>query len=429
MFAGGTASGGAATGGNMGAGGSSIIASYTVTFNSNAGTVGITVVGTSTTPQATCGPDNCRVPAGGAVSLTAPTGSPGFVFTGWSGGAGCSTIANSITLSNITADIACTANYTPVYTVTVTVTGGPIGTTITPTSASPKAICSPGSCQIPSGGSLVAAAPSLTDWYFNGWTGAVTSTSPSVTLSNVLESQSITANYINQRREPCADKPPANAVTSSTPQVTTSYTTAGGWTSPTQCPWTCKSDYCLVANACVPQYVDVLSYTGGTSAFSYGYDVGLASYLGEGQGVTSASKVTIDRFGFNFRTGFTSTSGEPITNPSQVQLDQRDANGQILASFTKALDTGFGGGWVFWDTPSTSLNANILYIFTSFLATADTQRANASIAGDTTVPSVAGGSYYYAIQTSTSDLTSWSFWSTSGAVLQFRAQQRNSACK
>jgi hypothetical protein len=249
------------------------------------------------------------------------------------------------------------------------------------------------------------------------------------TLSNIAANMALTANYINQRQEPCADQPPANAVTSSTPQVTTTYTTAGGWSIPTQCPWTCKPDYCLAANACIEQYVDVLSYTGGSSSFDYGHNQVLG-FTGLGQGVSPTSKITMDRFGLNLRTGFSSGSGQPITQANRMELDQRDANGQILASFDKTLDPNFGGGWVFWDTPSTTLNANVLYVFTSFLATAATQKVDTSVAGDTTVASTAGGSYYWSIQdTSTPDFKPWSAWVPGSVVLQFRIQKRNSACQ
>jgi hypothetical protein len=404
------------------------VATFSVS-GSIVGGSGVTVAATSTTPQATCAAASCRVPEGGVVTLTAPAEAPGFLFTGWSGGAGCSSTSNTITLSSITADTACTATYTPVYTVTVTVVGGPAGTTITPNSTTPKATCSAGSCKVPSGGSATATAPSLTNWYFTGWTGALTSSTADATLSGIIANMAITANYINQRQEPCADQPPANAVTSSTPQVTTAYTTVGGWSSPTQCPWTCKPDYCLSANACIEQYVDVLSYTGGTSSFAYGYVTALG-FTGIGQGVSSTSKITMDRFGFNLRTGFSSGSGQPITQANRMELDQRDANGQVLASFAKSLDPSFSGGWVFWDTPSTTLNANALYIFTSFLATAETQKVETSVAGDTTVASTAGGSYYWSIQENgTPDFTSWSAWVPGSVVLQFRIQKRNSACQ
>jgi hypothetical protein len=50
------------------------------------------------------------------------------------------------------------------------------------------------------------------------------------------------ASCINERLVDCSDAAPANA-TSNVVQVTITYTTAGGWTEPTDCAWTCDDEF------------------------------------------------------------------------------------------------------------------------------------------------------------------------------------------
>lgn len=56
-------------------------------------------------------------------------------------------------------------------TVTAVVMGSPAGTRITPSSPTPGSSCAAGSCKIPVGGSVMVVTPSLTDWFFDSWTG------------------------------------------------------------------------------------------------------------------------------------------------------------------------------------------------------------------------------------------------------------------
>jgi hypothetical protein len=335
-----------------------------------------------------------------------------------------------VTLSNVTADAACVANYQAVYLVTIALSGGPAGTSITPTSSTPGAICAAGSCRVPSGGVVVASAPALADWFFDGWSGGAVAATSTVTLTDITGSAAITATYINQRQVPCADQPPTNATTASTPSVISTYTTAGGWSTPELCPWTCNTDYCSTGAACAANYLDQIAFTVDTANMWFGgddrSDIGPRS-VGGGQGVTPTGTITMDRFGFNLCGPFRyAAAGTPGSQPNTVELDRRDSSGVIQASYTTTLAADFGGGWVYWNTSPTTLSAGTLYIFTCFLTTAFTQKVNSGICGDQAA-GYAGGSGY-AGQVTSGDLTSWTSWSPHQWDFDFRVQQHNPAC-
>ncbi|HPS30657.1 MAG TPA: MopE-related protein, partial [bacterium] len=55
---------------------------------------------------------------------------------------------------------------------------------------------------------------------------------------------------INSKQVNCADNAPANATSNIVP-VTVTYTTAGGWTSPSNCEWNCNNNYILENGSCI----------------------------------------------------------------------------------------------------------------------------------------------------------------------------------
>jgi hypothetical protein len=302
-----------------------------------------TITATSTSPGAGCSGGGCRVITGSSVTLTAPDNSPGVVFNHWGGSPGCDGGATSAIIANVTADVSCTAYYTPLLAITISVTGGPASTTITPTSSTPKAVFTVGSCGVPSGGSVTATAPSLTNWHFNGWMGSVVSANPTLSFDAITASQAVTANYINQRQAAFVDQALANAV-SAPSTVTINHTTAGGWSTPSACVLTCKPDYCQSSGFCSAAYVDVASYTGGASSYSLGCDNFDPPHNCSGQGrrVTSPTTTPMDRFGFNFADGFQFLSDWTYaTAPSTLKLDRRDAAGNVTASYTTTVDPSF----------------------------------------------------------------------------------------
>lgn len=276
---------------------------------------------------------------------------------------------------------------------------------------------------------MSVSALGLTDWFFSGWTGTQMSDTHTVSISNIQSDITIAANYINTRMQPCRDAPPSNAHSTSMPNVMVTYTTAGGWSTPAACPWSCDLEFCTDGGGCAAGFLDRIAYTSGTASMWFGGDdrPDLVRSVGAGQGVTPTTTVTMNRFGFHLQGGFRfATTGQFGTQPNTAQLDRRDAGGNVIASYQTTRAPNFAGGWLYWDTPTTTLNAGTLYIFTAFLTNAFTQKVDSGTFGDTAA-TYAGGSGY-AGQTGSGDLVSWNLWGTHPWDFQFRVQQRNPAC-
>jgi hypothetical protein len=315
--------------------------------------------------------------------------------------------------------------------ITVDVTGGPGGVTLTPSSPTPGASCMTGSCRVPVGGSISVTAIGLIDWFFDGWSGAATAAEASATLTNITEDATITARYINTRMAPCADTPPANGHSTGTSNVPVTYTTAKGWSTPGQCPWSCDAEFCASSAACVAEFVDRISYTAGTASKWFGGDdrANSTRSVGTGQGITPTETVTMNRFGFRLQSAFKFVStGQSGQQPTVLQLDRRDDGGNVVATYTTALPASFSGGWVFWNTAATTLNSGRPYIFTAFLPDAFTFKVNSATSGDAAA-GYAGGSGYSGDVSPGGDLSSWSSWAVHTWDFQFRVQQRNLSCQ
>jgi hypothetical protein len=133
------------------------------------------------------------------------------------------------------------------------------------------------------------------------------------------------------------------------------------------------------------------------------------------------------RFGFQFQGGFKFfTTGQFGGQPNTLQLDRRNASGGVIATYFTTLPANFSGGWVYWDTPPTTLNASTLYIFTSFLTNAFAQKVNSGSFGDVAA-GYTGGSGYDG-EVSSGDLSPWTAWGTHPWDFLFRVQEHNSSC-
>jgi hypothetical protein len=137
----------------------------------------------------------------------------------------------------------------------------------------------------------------------------------------------------------------------------------------------------------------------------------------------------MDRFGFNFENGGFrfDTRQEFGTRPVTLQLDRRNAAGTVQATYTTTVPADFPGGWIYWNTPATTLNPGVLTIFTSFMRNALTQQVDAGAVGDA-ADGYPGGQGYVGGAATTADLSPWSLWNTHPWDFQFRVQQRNPAC-
>jgi hypothetical protein len=363
---------------------------------------------------------------GTTVSLT-PVADPNSLFTGW-GGACSGTGACVVTMNQARS---ATATFVPTYVVTTAVSGGPAGTVISPTSSTPGSVCSGAMCRVPAGGAVAATAPSLTNWFFEGWSGAVTTTTPAVTISNVTANATITARYINTRSEPCRDSPPANGATTSRPNVTTTYTTAGGWSLPAVCPWACNVNYCATASmTCVVTYVDQISYATGAASKWYGGDdrAGSSRSVGTGQSITPSAAVVMDRFGLAVNRGFSyASNGQPATTAINLRLERRTSAGAISATYNVVVPVDYADDWVYWTTPSTTLAAGTTQIFTSWMTNAFSNPVNSGTSGDSAAGFALGEGFSGSV--TSGDLTAWANWGTHPWDFHFRIQRRNTQCQ
>lgn len=143
---------------------------------------GGSVMAGSGSPGASCSASGCSVPYGGQV-MAAATAQAGYRFDAWSG---CSTSSEAaLTLSNVTADAACTASFVRLR---FTVSGSPApaeGGTVAASSGAAGATCNGASCSVDFGGTVALAASASRGFRFTGWTGCRESAAPTLTITNV----------------------------------------------------------------------------------------------------------------------------------------------------------------------------------------------------------------------------------------------------
>jgi hypothetical protein len=162
--------------------------------------VSATVAGASGTvaassPGGTCSMNACTIDPGDSVTFVAPP-IQGFRFSSWSNG--CTGTSPTVTLTNIQAEVDCTASYVPGALVTGTVVGAT--GTVDAESTSPGAMCQNGTCALDPGGSATLTAQLISGYRFTGWSGdrGCSGTNPTLTFTNVTTSVSCNANYLQR---------------------------------------------------------------------------------------------------------------------------------------------------------------------------------------------------------------------------------------
>jgi len=146
----------------------------------------------SGTVAVSCGSGGCSaVPSGQAVNFTA-TASSGWAFGSWS--ANCGGGTNAALSLNVSANLACTANFRPI----VRAVTAPSGSGTITASGSGAAACAsgdPATCTADLNGSVTLTAAAGTNAIFKNWTGDCTGTTASVTLTAVSTPKNCTANF------------------------------------------------------------------------------------------------------------------------------------------------------------------------------------------------------------------------------------------
>lgn len=184
------------------------------------------VEATSDSPGADCGRGSCAIDVGGTVTLTAPS-LPGRTFLGWSGDAGCTSNAPSVTLDDVTTSKSCNATFAARYTVTtraVPATGGQV----TATSGSRNAACSGPRCEVDEGSTVTLNAVANPNFRFTGWSGGgpCMGSAPRLDLSSVKASVTCSATFVARIKVGGAVTP-SNAGTVTARQLSLSAQCAG----------------------------------------------------------------------------------------------------------------------------------------------------------------------------------------------------------
>jgi uncharacterized repeat protein (TIGR02543 family) len=146
-----------------------------------------TITASSQDAFSECAGDHCTLDEGGTVTLLAPSVA-GYRFKNWTG-QGCEKASGgSVTVSNATGELTCTANYVE----GVSVVGSVLNAegTVDARSAMPGAECEAGRCAIERGGSVTLTAPMLEDYTFVAWEGdeGCNSSEPTIVLDDVQSS-------------------------------------------------------------------------------------------------------------------------------------------------------------------------------------------------------------------------------------------------
>ncbi|MCE5252339.1 InlB B-repeat-containing protein [bacterium] len=154
-----------------------------MTITANFGHSAYTVTFSSGSNGSLSGQTSQTVIKGGSCSAVTAVPANGYRFTGWTGDYTGSD--NPLTLSNVTSDMTVFANFSNVWTVTFSSSGG--GTL---TGNTTQTVTNGSNC------SMVTAVPS-NGYRFTGWSGSYNGTDNPLTISNVTSDLTITANFSN----------------------------------------------------------------------------------------------------------------------------------------------------------------------------------------------------------------------------------------
>ena len=179
-----------------------------VSCTANFGPSSFTVRASATT-GGSVSPTSVTVAFNGSTTLRA-TASSGNRFVNWTGSAQCTGTSTTLTISPVTSNVTCTANFT-VNNVTVSFAASPSsGGTVTATDA-PFLSCWGPSCTFAPGSSVTLTAQPSSGYVFAGWTGCATQSEPVLRRTNVTSNESCTATFIRFYRVTYSAESPATA--------------------------------------------------------------------------------------------------------------------------------------------------------------------------------------------------------------------------
>jgi uncharacterized repeat protein (TIGR02543 family) len=300
------------------------------------------------------GSSSQTVTYGGSVSPVSAVPGVGYTFTNWTGAGFTTTNASPLTVTNVTQNLTITANFTQ-QSFTVTFLAGAGGSV---TGSSSQTVAYGGSA------SAVSAVPNV-GYTFTTWTGTgftTTNASP-LTVTNVTQNLSITANFTQQSftvtflagaggsvtgssSQTVAYGGSASAV-SAVPGVGYTFTTwtGAGFTSTNASPLTVTNvTQNLTIMATFTQQSFTVTFVAGAGGSITGGSIQTVAYGGSATAVTA-----VPNTGYTFTnwTGaaFTTTNAGPLTVTNVTQNLTITAN-FTQQSFTVTFVAGAGGSIV-----------------------------------------------------------------------------------
>ncbi|MBW2733758.1 MAG: hypothetical protein JRH20_15325, partial [Deltaproteobacteria bacterium] len=170
----------------------------------------------------------------------------------------------------------------------------------------------------------------------------------------------------------------------------------GSWMAPAECSWFCNLNYCdNNTNTC--QYMlDEERFDTNTSSGVFGYS-SFYGNIGAGMSVQLDNNFYLARFGFEFAS---------LPAGTVMLLVIRDSAGNPLKTIRKQVVTA-NVGWFYWTTHF-EMAANTTYIFTTQIENAYSLQIQSSVRGDTAASYPRGSAF--SVRTTQDDLTDWSLW-------------------
>jgi hypothetical protein len=206
-------------------------ASYVPRFTVAALSEGVTpmppIVATSQDAFARCEAAACEVDEGGGVVLYAPSVA-GMRLASWQGEGCLAGNGATATVSDVRANLSCTASYVQGVAVIGTVLGA--DGVVEVASDAAGAECTPGRCVIDVGGSVTIAAPELPGRTFVGWEGdeGCSGAARTLTFSDVRASKSCSARFAARYQVSGLVAPAGSADVAATATVTTARCQTSG---------------------------------------------------------------------------------------------------------------------------------------------------------------------------------------------------------
>ncbi|HEY6876820.1 MAG TPA: InlB B-repeat-containing protein [Polyangiales bacterium] len=301
------------------------------------------VAASSMSVGATCENDGCTLDGGGEVALTASPRA-GFRFSGWSGGGACTGTEPTVRVPNVQGNTTCQANFIGRFTVGAA-SAPPEGGTVAASSDSGAATCAGAMCQVDRGSRVSFTATAATGYRFVGWAGCSNVGTPTLTLDNITQDTSCTANFTPLRYTVTSGIAPTDSGSVQASANGGAAQCAGG-----QCTVNYGTDVALTATPAVGWRFG--GWSGCTTSDQ-------ATVTLPAVKADTTCQATFQRITFSVSAAFTPDNGGAVTiNATGVGASCAGLRCTVPYGGNAVLNANPGNGWSFggWSGCSTSMD-------------------------------------------------------------------------